>query len=159
MTTHRLTRRLTGAAVSIFPSLRGAAAIGLTAAVLAAAGCGTDHPKTAVVRGTVTYRGKPVPYGNVNFIPASGPPATGTIGPDGSYTLTTYRKGDGAVLGPHKVVIVAIENMGDRLPEDRTPLPPPIIPDRYTSIATSDLRAEVKAGENTVNFDLKDAKK
>ena len=47
--------------MSFFPPLfRRAAAIGLTAAVLAA-GCGTDRPKTAVVRGRVTYKGKPVP--------------------------------------------------------------------------------------------------
>ena len=137
----------------------GLARVGLVGAVLALAGCGGDRLKTAVVRGTVTYNGRPVPHGTISFIPASGPSATGELQPDGSYTLTTYRKGDGAVPGRHTVVIVAMQDMSDRLPEQRNPLPPPIVPVRYTSLATSDLRAEVKDEENMVNFSLRDEKK
>jgi hypothetical protein len=51
-------------------------------------------------------------------------------------------------------VIQAIQNMGSRLPEDRTPLPPPLVPDKYTSPATSDLEADVQAKENTLDFKL-----
>src|SRR5262245_54721186 len=131
--------------------------LALTAA-LAAAGCG-GGPRTAAVRGTVTYQGKPVPNGTVTFVPAAGPHATGEIGPDGSYTLTTVRAGDGAVPGAYKVVIVALQDMAGRLPEDRTPLPPPIVPTKYTSIATTDLTAEVREGENTIDFALGDGKK
>ena len=136
------------------------ALIMLGAAVLALAGCGSNQLKTAVVRGTVTYKGKPVPNGTISFVPTSGPSATGEIQPDGSYVLTTYRKGDGAVLGQHTVVIVAMQDMSDRLPEARQPLPPPIVPLKYTSLATSDLRAEVHDRENTLDFSLQeDAKK
>ncbi len=35
----------------------------------------------------------------------SGKTATGTINPDGTYTLTTYHEGDGAKVGTHKVRI------------------------------------------------------
>src|SRR5262245_21976609 len=119
-------------------------------------GCGGDRPRTAVVQGKVTFRGKPVPNGTILFHPASGPTAQGEIRPDGTYRLTTFREGDGAVLGKHKVVIVAMQDTGGRLPEERTPLPPPIIPEKYTSIGTSDLRADVKEGENTLDFDLQD---
>ena len=133
---------------------RAVALIILGAAVLALAGCGSNQLKTAVVRGTVTYKGKPVPNGTISFVPTSGPSATGEIQPDGSYVLTTYRKGDGAVLGPHTVVIVAMQDMSDRLPEARQPLPPAIIPLKYTSLATSDLKADVENKENTINFDL-----
>jgi hypothetical protein len=118
-------------------------------------GCLRGNPKTAVVKGIVTYNGKPVPNGTVLFIPQTpGPTATGEINADGSYSLTTFAKGDGAVLGKHKVVIQAIQNMGSRLPEDRTPLPPPLVPDKYTSPATSDLEADVQAKENTLDFKL-----
>jgi hypothetical protein len=140
-------------------TLHGLALVGFAGAVLALAGCGSDRLKTAVVRGTVTYRGKPVPNGTISFIPASGPSAAGEIQPDGSYTLTTYRKGDGAVLGRHTVVIVAMQDMSNRLPEQRNPLPPPIVPEQYTHQATSDLRAEVKDEENTINFSLREEKK
>jgi hypothetical protein len=134
--------------------------LALSAVVLVAlAGCG-NYPKTAVVRGTVTYKGKPVPNGTITFIPTDDrPSATGDIGPDGSYRLTTYRPGDGAVLGTHKVVIVAMQDMRHQPAEAWTPTPPPIIPLKYTSLATTDLEAEVKDEENVINFDLKDAKK
>jgi Protein of unknown function (DUF1559) len=62
-------------------------------------GCAESRPKTAVVTGKVTYQGKPVPHGTITFVPANGPAATGEIRPDGSYTLTTFRDGDGALLG------------------------------------------------------------
>jgi hypothetical protein len=140
-------------------TFHGLVLVALAAAVCLLGGCGSDQLKTAVVRGTVTYNGKPVPNGTISFVPVSGPNATGEIQPDGTYTLTTYRKGDGAVLGQHTVVIVAMEDTSKRLPEERNPLPPPIVPLKYTSLATSDLRADVKDQENTINFTLEDEKK
>jgi hypothetical protein len=140
-------------------SIHNIARVALAIAAVVVAGCGGNDKKTAVVRGTVTYNGMAVPNGTISFIPADGRSATGEIEPDGSYTLTTYRKGDGAILGQHKVVIVAMENMSNRLPEARNPLPPSIIPVKYTSLATSDLRADVKDQENTIDFKLEDDKK
>jgi hypothetical protein len=131
----------------------------LAAVLLAQAGCGGGGPRTAVVRGKVTYQGKAVPNGTVMFVPKSGPSATGEIQSDGSYTLTTTRSGDGAVPGTHQVVISAVQNQGDRLPEDRSPWPAPIVPSKYSSVATTDLKAEVKDQENEINFDLQDGKK
>jgi hypothetical protein len=123
------------------------------------AGCGDNRPRTAVVRGTVTYKGKPVPNGTVNFIPAEGPAATGDIARDGSYSLTTFRKGDGAILGTHKVVVVAMQDQSGVAVEASTPLPPPIVPMKYTSLSTTDLQADVKDQENTINLVLEDDKK
>ena len=122
-------------------------------------GCAGDKKKTNIVRGKITFNGKDVPNGTITFFPESGPTATGEIKPDGSYTLTTFQNGDGAVEGNYTVVVVAMQNQVGRLPEERTPLPPPIVPEKYTSAATSDLRAEVKAGENVINFDLESPKK
>jgi hypothetical protein len=140
-------------------SIHSIALVTLATAAVVLAGCGSNDKKTAVVRGTVTYDGKAVPNGTVSFIPADGRSATGEVQPDGSYILTTYRKGDGAILGQHKVVIVAMEDMSNRLPEARNPLPPSIIPVKYTSLATSDLRADVKDQENIIDFKLEDEKK
>jgi hypothetical protein len=121
-------------------------------------GCGAGGPKTVPVRGTVMYKGKPVPNGTVTFIPETGHHATGEIRPDGSYTLTTFKPGDGAVPAKYKVVVVAMQDMTGRLPEDRTPLPPPIVPNKYTSVATTDLVFEVKDGENVIDLPLTDGK-
>jgi hypothetical protein len=130
------------------------------ALALGLSGCGDDRIKTVPVKGTVTYKGKPVPNGTVMFTPlAGGPTATGELHKNGTYTLTTYKHGDGAAVGQYKVVVVAMEDTSNRLPEDRNPLPPPIVPDKYTSIATTDLQADVRAGDNVCDFELKDPKK
>src|SRR5690242_9684854 len=123
----------------------------LVAAALFPAGC-SRGPKTAPVRGRVTYKGRPVPNGTVAFIPDGGTAATGEIGPDGAYTLTTFRKGDGAVLGAHKVVITALD--AGKEGETADTLPAPLIPVKYMNLTTTDLRAEVQDHENTINFDL-----
>jgi hypothetical protein len=88
----------------------------VAAALFLVSGCGGGSG-TVPVRGTVTFKGKPVPSGTVTFIPDSGPHATGELGPDGSYTVATYRSGDGAVPGSYKVVVVAVQDTSDRLPE------------------------------------------
>jgi hypothetical protein len=137
---------------ALFLGLLGTALIG---------GCSGGSGDLAVVEGKVTYNGKPVPNGTVNFLPANGdkPSATGEIQPDGSYSLQTYlgsRPSEGAVIGKHKVVVVAMQDMSNRLPEERSPLPPPIVPVKYTSPATSDLEVQVESKKNTIDLDLKD---
>jgi hypothetical protein len=120
-----------------------------------AAGCGSGNMKTAKVKGVITYKSKPVPSGTITFVPeGNAPSATGQIKPDGSFELTTYTSGDGAVLGKHTVMIVAVQDQGDRLPEDRSPILPPIIPGKYMSNTTSGLTAQVKDEDNVINFEL-----
>jgi hypothetical protein len=66
----------------------------------------------APVRGTVTIDGQPMTGGKVMFAPVakgslnSGRPAFGEIQHDGSFALSTYSDGDGAVVGDHWVSIV-----------------------------------------------------
>jgi hypothetical protein len=137
--------------------MRTALCAGLLFVLIQSTGCGPNHPKTAPVSGKISMAGKAVPTGTITFIPNTpGTSATGEIGPDGSYTLTTFSKGDGAVIGSHKVIIVAMADMKDRLPEDRSPTPPPLVPNKYTSLATTDLTAEVKDEKNVIDFDLKE---
>jgi len=122
-------------------------------------GCGPKRPPTAVVSGHVTYAGKPLAVGRIMFWPQHGRPAMGEIGPDGGYRLTTFAHGDGALLGSCRVTIEAKQDA----PPPKGPNPdglPPInvikwlIPQSYSRQETSPLTAEVKAGENTINFDL-----
>jgi hypothetical protein len=110
-------------------------------------GCGRGGPKTARASGTVTMDGKPLPKIGVTFLPTKkGPIATGNTNENGEFTLTTVRKGDGAPIGNHKVTIGASEE-GQKLPP---------IAGRYGSPHTTNLTAEVKAGEkNVFTFDLK----
>lgn len=123
--------------------------------IMAGCGGGANQLETAPVTGKVLFKGKPLTGGTIMFHPKKeGNPATGEIRSDGSYTLTTYRAHDGAVLGEHVVTI---------LPAGAEGAPPPLpgaeaeqsgIPERYTDAKTSPLRAEVKPGENIKDFPL-----
>src|SRR4051794_29291174 len=87
-----------------------AAVLALCSLTLGCSGS-AGRPPLARVSGTVTHNGKPVTSGSVVFTPAGDSQssaarvATGQIESDGSYTLTTFDTGDGAVLGQHVVTV------------------------------------------------------
>lgn len=74
-------------------------------------GCGEGDYPTTRVTGAVTYNGKPVTTGKIRFVPLGespdesfpGKPAQGAVQSDGTFVLTTYKDGDGAILGKHRV--------------------------------------------------------
>jgi hypothetical protein len=83
-----------------------------TATALTIAGCGTsgDERPTAKVTGKVTVNGTPVTSGELVFSPTGGTnsknPGQAGRGPvksDGTYEVSTYGNGDGAVVGKHRV--------------------------------------------------------
>jgi hypothetical protein len=111
----------------------------------------TSGPRPFPVNGTVLYNGKPVPKGTVLFTPVgSGPTATGELNQDGTYRLTTYKPGDGALIGEYRVTVMAM----DPVQGDPPISPPPLIPDKYSSLALSDLKANVQEGDNVCDFTL-----
>jgi hypothetical protein len=78
-------------------------------------GC-SDPYRTVVVTGKVTCDGKPATGGTIFFMPMDDPksgrpvghpgkPSWGTVGADGTFTLTTMdeKTGPSTVLGPHKI--------------------------------------------------------
>jgi hypothetical protein len=137
-------------------------------------GCGGDprKPKLGRVSGKVTYNGKPVTKGVVSFVPVSGPgtatgqSATGEIGSDGSYQLTTFESGDGAVLGEHRVIVQSREDdpvlKGGGMPipdkQGRLNIKPPtyLVPQKYATTGNSPLSFTVKEGSNRYDIELKD---
>jgi hypothetical protein len=136
---------------------------GLAAWALLAAGCGSDRPELARVTGTVTLDGKPLPKGTITFESVGKRPATGTIVNGQITEVTTYDAGDGAPVGSHKVAISATEapasavvaNPGEaKAPRADYMTGKSLIPTRYNDPSTSGLSAEIKSGENTVEFKL-----
>jgi hypothetical protein len=121
-------------------------------------GCGAGGPEKARVSGKVTYKGQPVPKGTVTFVTTSkdGRNAVGELDPDGNYSLQTEAPGDGALLGEYNVTIYAHdEPILDYIPT--TPVKPKLLaPTKYEKPETSGLKATVKSGSNTFNFDLTD---
>lgn len=148
-------------------------ALFVAACLLAACiGCsGAAGPQTGRVSGRITLNGKPLAGANVNFDLKEGKSprvATGVTDSDGRYTLSTFGKDDGAVLGKH-VVWITMPQKGEAIdPNNPTAeygqmmsgvavgAKPDTggIPAKYTRKETSDLIREVKAGTNEINIDL-----
>lgn len=126
----------------------------LTAIVVAAAlatvcGCGPSQDSSlGLVTGTVKLDGAPVEGVVVMFEPVDARLSTGATDASGQYELWYTSNVKGAAIGEHVVRIEKSENpeqeeLGGKLV---------VIPDRYN--VNSTLAAEVKAGENTFDFDL-----
>jgi hypothetical protein len=126
-------------------------------------GCGSSYPKCVEVRGRVTYQGKPVKAGIVSFsrLGSTGGnslvrPAAGDLQADGSYTMRTFRSGEGVLPGEYVVTVVAFDYSGKR---DALQRLPSLIPAKYGSPDTSGLKATVPpdaSGRLQVDFDLHD---
>jgi hypothetical protein len=79
------------------------------------AGCHSGNGLTlAPVKGKITFKGEPVKFGTVSFVPdaskgTDGPIAMGPITRDGTYILSTDEAGDGAIVGHHKISVVGLD--------------------------------------------------
>lgn len=131
---------------------------GLVTVTLLLAGCGGAPFALAKVSGKVTLKGRPVTQGKVLFRPEKGPVAVGALGPGGTYTLMTYKPGDGAIVGECSVAIDA-PTWGAPMAGFTPPPPPPpeeTIPLKFHSYETSGLKRTVEAKENIIDFELAD---
>jgi hypothetical protein len=132
------------------------AVIVVVAALCCGCGGGGEFP-TAAVSGTVTHDGKSVRGGSLTFSPVkdgeqeAGKPASATVGEDGTYELSTYGEGDGAVIGKHRVSYsppaaepVAAAD-GGHAQQSVSP---------YAGLTPKQPEVEVTSGSNTINIEL-----
>jgi hypothetical protein len=130
-------------------------------------GCGSGHPETFPVAGRITYGGQPVTQGTIMFYPEEGRSAMGTIAADGSYRLTTFTDGDGALPGRHTVTITAIAESGSAPASMEEEMQQGmlgkeeggvrwLVPQRYSRRETSGLTADVPAEGGAIDFQLTD---
>jgi hypothetical protein len=133
-------------------------------AMLAAAGCGKAKPATAPVAGTVLHDGKPLADAAVLFEPlAGGVPARGSTDSDGRFTLSTFDRNDGALVGRHRVAISKVTTANVAVDEFGLEAAPPpagleqksLLRRRYADPATSGLEAAVESGGTSVEFSLR----
>jgi hypothetical protein len=131
--------------------------------ILAFSGCGNapaDTPPLAPVTGTISFDGKPLTQGTIQFTPdstqgTSGRMALGQIQSDGTYQLTTISSGDGAQVGHHIVTIQAYESTPFDPNNPKPTTTKSLLPERYADPAQSNLKAEVVAGKtNSIDFKL-----
>jgi hypothetical protein len=121
--------------------------------VVVAGGCG--GPAKAKVHGKVTFDGKPIASGTIEFFPLDGKgQSAGTSITDGMYSVD-------ASIGEMRVTVSAMEVYGKHKAYD-TPDSPMIedvrnpIPAKYNT--NSELKRTLKAGDNEVNLDLTSGK-
>jgi hypothetical protein len=142
-------------------------AAGLGLVLQLSSGCSQDAnmPKLGKVRGTVSYQGKPLDGGRVVFTPVSGKGgetgqnATGVIDRDGTYEMTTFSTGDGAILGQHVVTVVVQKGempKPDANSQIKYVLPKNMAPSKYASPDKSPLKCTVIEGGMKFDIELKD---
>jgi hypothetical protein len=131
---------------------RSAALALLAALVVVWSGC--SGSLGAKVSGTVTLDDKPLTSGDVAFVPSG---ATGTIGygkidTQGNYTISTATT-EGLVPGSYTATVVATE----AIPESTGNVevtPKVLTPAKYSEATTSDLKFDVKGGNNDIPLKL-----
>lgn len=137
------------------------------------AGCGTRDPRIpplAQATGVVTYNGEPLSGATISFasdLQDKGyHPGIGSTNDQGEFRIRTYNR-DGAVVGSHKVSIVALDKdscaVDPETGKERTMYDPrwkppaSLIPKKYGDHEKSTLTAEVESGvENQFSFELDD---
>ncbi len=128
--------------------------------VTALIGCGGDVNK-GIVRGQVTFRGKPVSDGMIRFESSGGVSENVNLDAEGKYQVQNY-EGVGLPAGEYKVAVLPrvivtgdtpplagvapIENPSKKFPH---------IPLKFRDVATSQLSIKIERGTNpSFDFDL-----
>jgi hypothetical protein len=130
-------------------------AVGAALLLWAVAGCGSHGN----VSGTVSYQGKPLVWGTVQFEGSDGIVRSGNIDTDGHYTIS------GVATGEAKVAVSSINpKSSDFQPMQREGAPPPKprpeitgwfeIPKKYDTPFGSGLTYPIKSGDNKIDIKL-----
>ncbi len=107
---------------------------------------GGDQPDLGTVTGTVSLDGQPLSGVIILFTPEEGRQSTAVTDENGGYELAYTGDSKGAKIGKHTIGFTSSD---DDSIKASAPIPP-----QYTIGSDTGLTAEVKAGENTFDFDL-----
>jgi hypothetical protein len=113
-----------------------------------ASGCSKKGPAIAHVKGRVLLNGQPLTTGSVITIPTAGRGAKSFIQTDGAFELGTFAASDGAIVGEHKVGVVAYDRPANAGPESNNGKL--LVPQRYVNPESSGLKIDVKANEPNI---------
>ena len=122
-------------------------------------GCGHTEANTGIVRGRITFAGKPVSDGSIRFESKERVSQNADLDAEGNYHVQTYES-LGLPPGVYRVavmprVVTSNQPLLAAPPED-TKLPDfPHIPPKFRDVATSQLSIKVERGANPpFDFDL-----
>ncbi|MEW4452409.1 hypothetical protein AB1L30_06955 [Bremerella sp. JC817] len=110
-------------------------------------GCGSSSEIQPVTGKVLLSDGSPADTGVIKFRTVSDKgeevKAFGQIQSDGSFQLTTFEEGDGAILGEHEALLF-LPAIGD----GQRPMKTKSFPTKYRNYETSGLKFNVGPGEN-----------
>ena len=148
----------------------------LAAALALVCGCGGSNPNIpATISGRVTYKGTPLPGGNMLFTSQGGGAYPASIGTNGEYTGREFPVGDMTVtietetLNPERKMAKPYPGKGkgkDKVDMFSSAARPEAVtqaastymkvPAKYADAAKSGLKVTLKAGKQTQDFELTD---
>lgn len=124
----------------------------VTLMALTLVGCGKgdkNHVAVHPVQGAIQFRGQPTAGAFVSLSPKNpieGVPAPrATVAADGTFTVTTYDGNDGAPEGDY---VLTVQWYRPIRQDNELVGGPNVLPVKYASARTSDLRITVAAGDN-----------
>jgi hypothetical protein len=128
--------------------------------LLLTSGCGSSGPEFVPVTGVVTLDGQPVAEAGVLFTPVEGgrPGRAGTDS-QGQFVISTFKTGDGLLVGKYAVTVAKVETAAVPL-VDGLPTPSAragqkwLLPKKYAATKTSGLSVEVKTAMKPVALEL-----
>lgn len=126
----------------------------LVALLLAVAGCGGSSVKLTPAGGVVKIDGRPAGGIMVQFLPdttrgGSGPTSFGVTDDEGKFQLRTYDDQEGAVPGPHLVVLM--DTLEERPAQGTVAKKPPRLSSRFSIAKPGQLAVEVKEGGQPID--------
>jgi hypothetical protein len=135
-------------------------------------GC-SAKPPLAVVEGTLTWNGAPLPGIAIQFVPdgdkgSTGPRSTAISEDNGHFILICDDNRPGAVIGHHRIVLMDSGNPndgarqrdprqrpnGNSVEEPAKPGKSPAIPNIYQSAITTPIKREVVPGKQAIELNL-----
>lgn len=131
------------------------AGAGILFAAIVSAGCGSKV-KLVPAEGVLKIGGKPAANIAVQFLPdvtqgAKGPTSYGTTDAEGRFRLKTYDGQDGAVPGPHTVILADQDE--ERPPQGKPLTKQPRLDSKYTT-ASAGLKVEVPAEGGSIPLEV-----
>ena len=115
--------------------------------------CSSDSIHTVPASGTVTYKGQPLEKGQVQFLPADGPAAVGSV-ENGKFVLGTNADGNGAPPGNYRVTVFSYKNVQSKFGDSTSKS---VIPNRYTNPDSSGIVVDIpKGGNNAIEIKMVD---
>jgi hypothetical protein len=123
--------------------------------VVGLGGCRGDRgPERVVVSGAITYNGKPIPEGEIRFVPTATSSAPVSIAAivDGKYRADHL---GGVPVGTHKIEVQAFHSAGGKAVA-LGPAPQNYLPKRFNAESQRQITIDSGSRELTKDFDLTD---